>query len=167
MRGRCLAAGMSLLIGLLVVGCGKESDSSAGQSGYQLKTQPISSGHGPPPQPQVSRTGSILSKRDELAARGQLDQIGKAILIAYLERGRGPAKVEELKDHMRDMPKHYEALRNGTYVLVPNARLASDSIMLYEKNAETTGMRLVVTGNGGVQRMSQEEFQAALKGQGR
>jgi hypothetical protein len=158
---------MCLLLGPLLAGCSKESDPAVGQSGYQLGTQPISSGHGPPPQQQVSRTGGILSKRDEMAARNQLDQIGKTILIAYLPRGRGPAKLEELKDQMRDMPKHYEAIRNGTYVLVPNARLASDSIMLYEKNPETTGMRLVVTGNGGVQRMGQEEFQAALKGQGR
>jgi hypothetical protein len=104
------------------------------------------------------RPTGILGQRDLVKVRLEMKQIGEVILAEFLVRGKGPARVEDLKEHMRDAIKYYQALEAGTYKLVPNAPLNGNSVLLYEGGSDREGNRVVVYGDGRVEGMTAEEF---------
>jgi hypothetical protein len=156
---RCLA---SFLLGatLLLAGCAKDTPSSA------AAPRPA------PPEPEApapatfTRGKGVMDVRSREPVRNDLRQMGLAIIADYAGTGKGPAKVEDLQESLKEVPKGYQALKNGQLVLVPNAALTSNSILIYERDTETDGTRLVLKGDGSVAMMRAAEFQAALKNQG-
>ncbi len=92
----------------------------------------------------------------------------KNLLLAYLNyterQHRSPAKLEDISRALRGSPKILEAVQDGFYVVVwkmPNP--SSKTILAYAKDPEADGTRLVGRGDGSVSRLSQEQFEIALK----
>jgi hypothetical protein len=94
-----------------------------------------------------------------------LQQLGLFYQTYNTDFGRSPAKLEDLKPSIeRDMPKLYESIENGTYVVSWGVRnLASNLVLAYEKEPDNNGIHYVLMGDGSVQRMNDEQLQTALK----
>jgi hypothetical protein len=82
----------------------------------------------------------------------------------YQATGQSPSRLEDLPDVKRDMPKVYEAIQKGTYVVYWNAPVnaSSDTILAYVSDAPTKGGVVALCG-GSVINMTKEQFQAAPK----
>jgi hypothetical protein len=80
---------------------------------------------------------------------------------------RGPANVDDLPDIQRTMPKLYQGIKDGYYVVVWKINtLSPDKVIAYEKEGGTQGQHFVVKGDGSVVKMNEQELQAALAGAG-
>lgn len=78
---------------------------------------------------------------------------------------KGPARLEDLPELRRDMPKVYLAIQEGVYVVYWGARRAavnSQTVLAYVQDAPTHG-GVVLMGDGSVQNMSAQAFQTAPK----
>ncbi len=74
-----------------------------------------------------------------------------------------PAKLEDLKADLQGAGKLYQAIEDGYYVVVWKVRQpSSNTILAYEKDADSDGMRFVVTGDNAVKKLNEQDFQAAL-----
>jgi hypothetical protein len=113
----------------------------------------------------ASRGGGIFAVRDETQNRLILRDIGLACKIEDV--GKLPNTVEELKAIVKESAKAVRALESGEFVLVPKARVSADSLFVYERDADTRGNRLVLMGDGSVDKKSAEEFKALKRDAGK
>ncbi len=79
---------------------------------------------------------------------------------------RSPASLEDLKPSIeRDMPKLYEGIRDGYYVVFWGIKdLSSNVVVAHEKEPDSNGLRATAMGDGSVKRINEQDFQEALKG---
>jgi hypothetical protein len=95
-----------------------------------------------------------------------LEQFGKYYLTdATL--GQSPKRLEDMSDLKRDLPKVYQAIQEGRYVVFWNANTnppagASNTILAYVKDAPAKG-GLALFLDGRVRNLTAQEFQAAAK----
>ena len=103
---------------------------------------------------------------DRPAVQNDLRQL--ALFYKTYEAEFGSVKsADALKNYIkRDAPKLYQALDEKVYVVVPNVRAASGSVVAYEKTADAAQQHIVAMGDATISQMSTAELQAALKKQG-
>jgi len=91
-----------------------------------------------------------------------LRQAGALLLAYYNENNGWPGDTAELQAALREMPHVYKAIQTGDYVFVPakNPGLppGSQTVIIYEKLPDKSGIRLVLFGDGSVKRVSAGEF---------
>jgi hypothetical protein len=156
--------------GYALFGDGSVRKLSAEEFKQQPKAQPPKRAGGSSSEPapttsdekKASRGGGIFGVRDETQNRLILRDIGLACKIEDVSKL--PNTVDELKAIVKESAKAVRALDNGEFVLVPKARVASDSLFLYERDADTRGNRLVLMGDGSVHKKSAAEFAALQRG---
>jgi hypothetical protein len=144
-------------------GCKKKSKGDSDPDGDS--GNPITRNIGNPKQP---ATNDIQRGAEKQVDQNALREIAKVYIQFELENNRTPATVDELLGAMRGFPaQHINMLKDGWLVMVPNARLTPNTIILYEKNVyQKWNNRVVAFGDGHVATMSDPDFQAALNGRG-
>ncbi|HEY7328885.1 MAG TPA: hypothetical protein VH592_14675 [Gemmataceae bacterium] len=153
---------------LLLPGCRKKSvavqkEEAAAQN--ENAAQPQGNPVLPKRGQQLQSGGVVQSVREAARRAVDLNQL-KNFSLAYFQyqtlNGQGPSRVEDIKDSLdRDM---LEALKEGTCVAIWGLRNPSqDTIVAYVNYSDSTGTRIVATGDGGARRISQQEFDAAMK----
>jgi hypothetical protein len=159
---------MICLISVLFAGCTKTPSPSAGGSSTTSAPPPgVRTGDpraaGQNPDKKVSRPGGLFGVPEQTKNFAILRNIGVACKVEDISRL--PKTIEEIKAIAKEDAKAVRALENGEFVLAPNARVAGDSLFLYERDPDGTGSRLVLMGDGSVHKKSAAEF-AALQKQG-
>ena len=141
---------IALVSGLCLAGCSKtDSSESAAKTG--------SSGGQP---------GAMSFKR-VIQRPNVIDELGQLGLYYHQYRGlynRSPAKLDDLQTWLqRDMPKLYQGIKDEYYVVFWGVPTPSSNVVLaHEKDADANGFRIVLLGDGSVQRMNETEFQQSL-----
>ncbi len=115
-------------------------------SSHQTNTRPI----GP------------LGVRQITLSLNDLRQAGALLLAYYNENNGWPRNEVELQTALREMPYVYKAILSGDYIFVPakNPDLipGAQTVIIYEKLPDKSGIRLVLFGDGSVKRISLSEF---------
>ncbi|HTU17267.1 MAG TPA: hypothetical protein VMG10_04335 [Gemmataceae bacterium] len=155
-------------VALLLPGCQKK------KAAVQTATAPTQRQAAGPPQgnPVLPRPGQKLQSGGVVqnvrqAARRTVDLAQlKNFSLAYFQyqtlNGKGPSRVEDIKDSID--ANMIAALKEGSCVAVWGLRNPSAStVVAYVKDPDSYGTRIVATGDGASRRMSQQEFDAAIK----
>lgn len=114
---------------------------------------------------QLQSGGVVQSVREAARRTVDLSQLAN-FSLAYFQyqilNGQGPSRVEDIKDSLdRDM---IEALKEGTCVAIWGLRNpSSETIVAYVNYSDSSGTRIVATGDGKARRISQQDFDAAMK----
>ena len=91
-----------------------------------------------------------------------LRQAGAVLLAYYNENNGWPRDDVELQTALREMPYVYKAIQSGDYIFVPakdpNLTPGAQTVIIYEKLPDRSGIRLVLFGGGSVKRISLSEF---------
>jgi hypothetical protein len=115
---------------------------------------------GAPPGKAQTRVREVM---DRAQAENQLHQIGIMLQAYNTENGQYPTRLEDFLNYIKnDARREHESLQTGYFVMTLNPRPSAGTVVVYEKDHDTSGMRLVVLGDGSVQRMSEAQFQAAV-----
>jgi hypothetical protein len=82
----------------------------------------------------------------------------------YGDSTRSPKKLDDLPDLQRDLPKVYQAIQDGIYVVQWNAHptTSGSAILAYVRDAPTTG-GVVVRFDGSIDNLTAEQFKTASK----
>ncbi len=152
---------------LLMPGCKKKQAAEKEESAKQKEAAAQPQGNPVLPQrgQQLQSGGVVQSVREAARRTVDLSQLAN-FSLAYFQyqtlNGQGPSRVEDIKDSLdRDM---IAALKDGTCVAVWGLRNpSSDTIVAYVNYSDSSGTRIVATGDGKARRISQREFDAALK----
>jgi hypothetical protein len=120
----------------------------------------------PRPGQQLQSGGAIQSVREAARRTVDLNQM-KNFALAYYQyqtlNGQGPSRIEDIKDALD--AKTIEAFKEGLCVAIWGLRdLSSSTIIAYVTYSDSSGTRIVATGDGQARRISQQEFDAAMKG---
>ncbi len=158
-----IAIGVVLLAALLP-GCKKKS-----RPGAAATSAPPAATQGPPPgglQPPGMNPGigSTLPSVGRANPGNDLKQLG-LYYLNFATTGRSPSRLEDLADLKRDLPRVYQAVQDGVYVVYWNAQTAgasSPTVLAYVHDVPTRG-GVVLLLDGGVTNMTPQEFQAAPK----
>jgi hypothetical protein len=137
---------LSLPLAGLLIGCGK----------------PAGTGNAPNVTAGISKTLPAVGR--ELAMKELRDL--STYYFSYVDTAKhGPAKLEDLQDLKKDLPSLYQALADGRYVVIWNARPdgLSRTVLAYDKDTPAKG-GVALLGDGSVKQLSVAEFQAAMKG---
>ena len=159
---------LALGTALLLLGCQKK------KAAVQTATAPIQQQVAGPPQgnpvlpqrgQQLQSGGVIQDVRQAARRTVDLAQL-KNFSLAYFQyqtlNGKGPSRVEDIKDSID--ANMIAALKEGTCVAVWGLRNPSAStVVAYVKDPDSYGTRVVAMGDGSAQRMSQQDFDAAMK----
>jgi hypothetical protein len=119
----------------------------------------------PHPGQQLQSGGAVQNVRQ--AARrtvdsNQLRNFAQAYFQYQTLNGQGPARVEDIRDSLD--ANTIAAFNEGTCVGVWNLRNPSSAtIVAYVKDPDSYGTRIVAMGDGSVQRMNRQAFDAAIK----
>jgi hypothetical protein len=110
--------------------------------------------------------GAMLPSVGRQTGLVDLQQLGQYYL-AYATAGQSPKRLEELGDLKRDLPKVYQAIQDGQYVVFWNANLnapagSSNTILAYVKDTPTRG-GVTLFLDGSVRNITAQEFQTAAK----
>lgn len=153
---------------LLLPGC-KKKPAAAQKDNTTAQQQSAGPPPGNPvlPQPgqQLQAGGAVQNVRQ--AARrtvdsSQLTNFALAYFQFQTQNGQGPASVDDIKDSLD--ANTIAAFKEGTCVGIWNLRnLSSDTILAYVKDPDSYGTRMVAMGDRSVQRMTQQQFDAAMK----
>ncbi|MBV9124811.1 MAG: hypothetical protein JO112_15760 [Planctomycetes bacterium] len=113
---------------------------------------------------QAASTAKGPVQRGEERQEVQNDFHQLAIFYNQYDAENGhPPSLEDLKGYIqRDAPKLIQGLQDGRYILVPNAQPSSTAALVYEKDADLNGNRLVGRADGTVKLMNAQEFQVAI-----
>lgn len=159
-----------LLLGaaLLLPGC-KKKPAAVQQEGGTVQKEGAGTPQGNPVLPQRGQqlqAGGVVQNVRQAARRTvDLNQLGN-FSLAYFQyqtlNGQGPSRVEDIKDSLD--ANTIAAFKEGTCVAVWGLRNPSSStIVAYVKDPDSYRTRVVATGDGKALRMTQEEFDAAMK----
>jgi hypothetical protein len=141
---------------------------------------PLPDKHGPSETPSVSTASSVsgaptssshptntrpvgpFGVRQITLGLNDLRQAGALLLAYYSENNGWPRNDVELQTALREMPNVYKAIQSGDYIFVPaknpNLTPGAQTVIIYEKLPDKSGIRLVLFGDGSVKRMSLGEF---------
>ena len=151
---------------LLLSGCAQNSATSQNTNPQGAQSQ-AQSDQGPRSQGGQVSSGAVQNVRQaakRVADGGELKNFALAYIQYALANGRGPSKVQDVKDSLT--PKMVEAFRDhsvyGVNWGIQNP--SGNSILAYAKEPDSYGTRLVAKGDGTVVRMSREEFEQARSG---
>jgi len=114
--------------------------------------------------PSTTAKGGIPRLIERPRVVNELRQIYLSHQTYALQHSRPPRNLEELNEQMEPNSREYQALRDGRYVLnwnVGEAQASSNKVLAYEKDADANGERYVVMTDSSVQRMNQQQFEAA------
>jgi hypothetical protein len=153
----------ALMLGtaLLLPGCQKKQAALQKEEAAEPRGNPIL------PQPgQQLQSGGVIQDVRQAARRtvdlGQLKNFSLAYFQYQTLNGQGPSRLEDIKDSLD--ANSITAFKEGTCVAVWGLRNPSSStIVAYVKDPDSYGTRVVATGDGSARRMSQQEFDAAMK----
>jgi hypothetical protein len=153
---------------LLLPGCRKKSAAVQKEEAAVQKEGAAEPQGNPvlPKRGQQLQSGGVVQSVREAARRtvdlNQLANFSLAYFQYHTLNGQGPSRVEDIKDLLdRDM---IEALKEGTCVAIWGLRNpSSDAIVAYVNNTDSSKTRIVATGDGKARRISQQEFDAAMK----
>jgi hypothetical protein len=158
-----------LLLGAaLLPGC-KKKPAAVQKEGAAAQKEDAGPQQGNPvlPRPgQQLQAGGVVQNVRQAARRtvdlGQLGNFSLAYFQYQTQNGQGPSRVEDIKDSLD--ANTIAAFKEGTCVAVWGVRNPSSStIVAYVKDPDQYGTRVVATGDGKARRMTQEEFDAAIK----
>jgi hypothetical protein len=100
---------------------------------------------------------------DRVQAENQLKQIGTFLQTYSQENGHNPTRLDDFLNYIkRDATREYQSLQTGYFVMTLNPRPGAGDVVVYEKDPDTSGMRLALLGDGSVQRMNEAQFKAAV-----
>src|SRR5262245_55848274 len=122
-------------------------------------------GAGTSPPPSSTAKGGIPRLIERPRVQNELRQIHLYYRLYITTNNRPPRNLDELNQQMEPNSREYQALRDGRYVLNWNVSQAegSNKVLAYEKDADANGERYVVMTDGSVQRLNQQQFEAANK----
>jgi hypothetical protein len=147
---------------LILAGCRKKASTPS------TSAPPTSSGPAPitPSGGGGGGVGAMLPSVGRQAGLVDLQQLGQYYLT-YATVGQSPKRLEDLSDLRRDLPKVYQAIQEGQYVVFWNANLnapagASNTILAYGKDVPTKG-GVTLFLDGSVRNITAQEFQTAAK----
>lgn len=153
----------ALILGsaLLLSGCKKKQAAIQKEDAAPRQGNPVL----PQPGQQLQSGGVIQDVRQAVRRTVDLGQLAN-FSLAYFQyqtlNGHGPSRLEDIKDSLD--AKAIAAFNEGTCVAVWGLRNPSSStIVAYVKDPDSYGTRVVATGDGTARRMSQQEFDAAMK----
>jgi hypothetical protein len=152
-----LSTVLALIVSALIIGCQQKQEAQTPGEADGRRASPAAL-----ESTNAVQNGSKIPKR-----KADTDDL-KNLLLAYLNyterQHRSPAKLEDISRALRGSPKILEAVQDGFYVVVwkmPNP--SSETVLVYVKDPEADGTRLVGRGDGSVSRLRQEQFEIALK----
>jgi hypothetical protein len=151
-----------VLLAALLPGCKKKSKPGAAAPGA-----PPAAPQGPPPgglQPAGVNPGvmSTLPSVGRTNPGNDLKQLG-LYYLNFATTGRSPSRLEDLADLKRDLPRVYQAIQDGVYVVywnAPTTAASSQTVLAYVHDVPTRG-GVVLLLDGSVTNMTPQEFQAA------
>jgi hypothetical protein len=115
---------------------------------------------GAPPGKAQTRIREVM---DRTRAMTQLHNIGQMLVAYKTEFNHYPGTLQELLDYLKtEARQEHTSLQTGYFVYKPTPNATSQTVVVYENEADTSGMRLVVMGDGSVQRLNEEQFKAAV-----
>lgn len=147
----------------LPIGCAKKRQSAEAEAPAR---NPLKPGPGGPTAQSFVGRGAQRQENQQL-----LRSIGQYYLIFSTERGRDPQNLKEFLDYLNSDPNARTAklpqnLESGWVVMVFAPNNSGNPVLAYEKEVfEAFQNRLVLYRDGSVKLMTEQEFQAALKGQ--
>lgn len=124
------------------------------------------------PPPKKLPSGNITRRMEIAAARNMMRQLGIAFAAHVAQKNRGPADQKQLSPFYENNAKINEYLSNKWVTFIWNANLrnmpkgASHTILAYESDADSSGIRIVLMASGSVEDMDEATFQQAAKAVG-
>ena len=156
------------LMGLALAGCHKPTPTTAAAvPAPAAQAQAQAPPPAPPPQlggaPPGKAQTRIREVMDRARAMTQLHNIGQLLASYKTEFNRYPGTLQELLDYIKtEARQEHESLQTGYFVYRPTPNPTSQTVVIYENEPDTSGMRLVVMGDGSVQRLNEVQFKAAV-----
>jgi hypothetical protein len=159
----------------LLPGCKKKqaavqkADTAVQKGDAALQKEPTAPPPGNPvlPRPgqQLQSGGVVQSVREAARRTVDLNQLAN-FSLAYFQyqalNGQGPSRIEDIKDSLD--ANTIAAFKEGTCVAIWGLHNPSSStIVAYVNYTDSSGTRIVATGDGKARRISQQEFDAAMK----
>jgi hypothetical protein len=119
----------------------------------------------PPTGTPAPAQGNLRKFISRQGVHNEIRQLGLFYQQYNLNYGRPPANLEALESYMgQDDPKLIKAIKEGYYTVVWNIRnLSSNVVLAYETEQDDNGLRFVVMGDASVTKMSERDFQTALR----
>jgi hypothetical protein len=157
-----------LVMSLLVPAC-KKRQAAIQKEEATIQKEGAARPQGNPVLPQRGQqlqSGGVVQNVRQAARRTvDLNQL-KNFALAYFQyqtlNGKGPSRLDDIKDSLD--ANTIEAFKEGSCVAVWGlSQLSSDTIVAYVKDPDSYGTRVVATGDGQARRLSQQEFDAAMK----
>lgn len=165
MTMRTAALGGALVLGaVLLVGCRKPAAPTPAAvppaPGPAVAQAPAPHLGGAPPGKAQTRVREVM---DRVQAENQLRQVGLALKLYEGDFNRYPTRLQDFLEYIkRDYHREYESLSTGYFVMTLDPRPTADKVVVYEKDPDLNHMHLALMGDSSVQRMTEDQFQAAV-----
>lgn len=117
----------------------------------------------------VQPKGGLVRGMDIQEVKNNMKQIGLAYHNYHDTFKRGPSKWQDLSPYYEKVPALDKMLSDGSVVFIYNVAIrdmldgTSNTLIAYEKDADTKGLRVVLYGDGSVDVLPEAEFQAKTK----
>jgi hypothetical protein len=145
------------LVVALLVGCGGKSSSPPDTK--PAKAAPVHVSTRP-------ERGGLRERIERPNILQELHQLGLFYQQYFTEFNHAPATQDDFRSYIeRDAAKMAEGIKEGYYTVVckvPN--IASSTVLAYQTEPDPEGYRYVVSGDMSVNKMDENQFQKALKG---
>jgi len=158
LSSRCRPGLVALAAALLLAGCGKQTTLTEEE---EKRGNPLFD------TPQPGATG-VRRAYNRTQVGNDLKQIALLYEMYRSDTRKYPTKVETFIAYLdRGDTRHLaKALKDGRYVLVLTKAPNSNTVLVYEKDADGYGMHQVAMGDQRVDSMSTQDLQQALKNPG-
>jgi hypothetical protein len=117
--------------------------------------------------------GGIIRAMDVQEVKNNMKQIGLAYHNYVSSNNKAPLKMQDLMQFLERNASIEKMLSDGSVVFIYGVRLqdmtqgTSNTLIAYEKDADTRGFRVVLFGDGSVDMLPDDEFQTKTKAQPR
>ena len=117
--------------------------------------------------------GGLIRGMDVQEVKNHMKQIGLAYHNYLSSNGKAPLKVQDLMQFLERSQPIEKMLTDGSVVFIYGASVqdmtqgSSNTLLAYEKDADTRGFRVVLFGDGSVDMLPDDEFQTKPKAQSR